>query len=252
MTAESVLSCTPCLLRYILFPAWFHGDRTFKLSSYSSAPLYIQASFLDILDYQNIYCMFNIHSRPLRRFGPTSEHIQLIFESFLGYTGTVSACLDSNLWPGNRKPGCSDSFCYHLAKRNTKNTNSDIIKLIAQLAVVTGRSEHQSGVSSVWPLIRDSSSPLRQLPRMHLSSCRSAVATVSCSLTDCSHCRRRFEIWNTGECFTCALHHEFRHTCTETHTHLFQSHVCVSQQSLTESLRCLYAPPFSVLTHRLA
>lgn len=67
--------------------------------------------------------MFYFHSRPVRRFGPNSEHIQLIFESFFRYTDAVSACLDSNLWPGDRKSGCSDSFCYHLAKRNTKNTN---------------------------------------------------------------------------------------------------------------------------------
>lgn len=41
-------------------------------------------------------------------------------------------------------------------------------------------------------------------------------------------------------------------THAQNHTHLFQSHVCVSQQSLTESLGCLYAPPFALLTHRLA
>lgn len=66
--------------------------------------------------------------------------------------------------------------------------NSDIIQPIAQLPVVTGKSEHQSGFSSAWPLIWNSSSASRHLPRMHLSSCRSAVATLSCSLTDCSHC----------------------------------------------------------------
>lgn len=103
---------------------------------------------------------------------------------------------------------------------------------------MTGRSEHQSGVSSVWPLIRDSSSPLRQLPRMHLSSCRSAAATVSRSLTDCSHCRRRFEIWNTGACFTCALHHEFRHMHRTTRT--CSRAICVSPNSLWQRVFAIF------------
>lgn len=65
---------------------------------------------------------------------------------------------------------------------------SPTIRQVAQLPVVTGKSKDQSDVSSAWPLIWESSSASRQLPRMHLSSCHSAVATLSCSLTDCSHC----------------------------------------------------------------
>lgn len=92
--------------------------------------------------------------------------------------------------------------------------NRLILQPVAQLPVVTGRSEHQSGVSSACSFICDSSSALRQSPRMHLSSWRSAAATLSCSLTGCWHCRRRLEIWNTWARFTYMSRHESRHTYT--------------------------------------
>lgn len=57
---------------------------------------------------------------PYESLGTLLSIFSSFFEPFLGSNGAVSACLDSNLWPGDRKPGCSDSFCYHLAKRNTK------------------------------------------------------------------------------------------------------------------------------------
>lgn len=164
------------------------------------------------------------------------------FGSFLN-PFLVTLALSLHAWTQTYDPGTGSWAVLILSaiiwqKGNTKDTNSDIIKLIAQLAVVTGRSEHQPGVSSVWPLIREPSSPLRQLPRMHLSSCRSAVATESCSLTDCSHSWRRFEIWNTEECFTCALLNEFRHMHRTTHT--CSRAMCVSPNSLWQRVFAVF------------
>lgn len=121
----------------------------------------------------------------------------------------LSAHLETNLWPwGYRRSGSPAALVSHAGRKSRTGTcvqpqQFSFIYIIASCsdyqarALITCRlTVSTSGVhdNSSSGHFSVPSSASRQLPRMHLSSWRSDLATSSCSRTDWSHRWRRWAI----------------------------------------------------------
>lgn len=93
------------------------------------------------------------------------------------------------------------SYCFSQSTHSTGNASANHLTSCSSCQIRGPIRCQFTAPSGLSLCLSDSSSALRQLPRMHLSSCRSDLTTFSCSLIGCSHCWRRCE------------------TYTHTHTH---------------------------------
>lgn len=151
----------------------------------------------------------------------------------------------------HRKSGCPDSLCHHLARRDTQNTT-----------LFTNYSASSSASCSDWQVRAPVGCQLGMASHLGIFQCfETASQDAPLFLPQC-RCyiellpHRLLTLLDVGDLKQ--MNAFYSHvtlrvqTHTRLHAHLFQSLVCVGQQSLTESLRCLDAPPLSLLTHRLA